>query len=271
MEYINSLGNWYLHRTKSPKGNGVYYYFTHKQEGEVDLSDKEKYDITENVHYVPMVCLKPQFLKNNDPIHFKKRMDEYLERTKEIRLQKDRERYYKDVEQTRKRSRENYRKNHPLHSPKIKIESFKDYKDYHRLYAQKYRATEQGQLYYEATKKEFGGEKRRRYYELKHIVFKHYSPNLNCACCGESHFGFLTLDHKNNDGGKHRRELGIRGRRADYMLKWIIKNNYPNMFQILCYNCNCSKAHAKYCPHELERQKQTETIMQSLKDDGVTQ
>ncbi len=37
-------------------------------------------------------------------------------------------------------------------------------------------------------------------------VFNHYGKK--CACCGESIYEFLTIDHINNDGAKHKRERG---------------------------------------------------------------
>ena len=38
-------------------------------------------------------------------------------------------------------------------------------------------------------------------------VLSHYSPSLKCQCCGENHYEFLTIDHINGDGAKHRREI----------------------------------------------------------------
>lgn len=60
-----------------------------------------------------------------------------------------------------------------------------------------------------------------------------------CVYCGENCEVFLTIDHKNNDGAEHRRSVG-RGSTQVYV--WLRKNNYPEGFQILCYNCNCAKA-----------------------------
>jgi hypothetical protein len=81
-------------------------------------------------------------------------------------------------------------------------------------------------------------------------VLQAYSPGgLRCACCGETEYEFLSLDHKYNDGAKHRRELGTRGN-GPKMLRWIRKNNYPPIFRVLCYNCNCTRGFLGYCPHE---------------------
>lgn len=73
----------------------------------------------------------------------------------------------------------------------------------------------------------------------KEKVLNHYGQI--CVGCGESDIKKLTLDHINNDGNKHRREIG--GQSAGInMYRWVIKNNYPNgIFQVMCWNCNCGK------------------------------
>lgn len=75
-----------------------------------------------------------------------------------------------------------------------------------------------------------------------------------CVCCGETNPLFLTLDHINGDGAKHRKEIGNngpRGANSDKTYRWAIKNNYPNTLQILCFNCNCGKQRngGVLCPH----------------------
>ena len=73
-----------------------------------------------------------------------------------------------------------------------------------------------------------------------------------CACCGETYQKFLTMDHVNNDGNKHKQASGLRygGSALHYYLKI---HNYPSGFQILCWNCNMGKAHnGGICPHITE-------------------
>lgn len=55
------------------------------------------------------------------------------------------------------------------------------------------------------------------------------------------------MDHINGDGNKHRKIVkGV----ARHVYNWIQRNNYPNMFQVLCFNCNCGKnANNNVCPH----------------------
>lgn len=80
-----------------------------------------------------------------------------------------------------------------------------------------------------------------------------------CACCGEADKRFLTLDHVNNDGADHRRELGG-GKGSggpDKVWRWLAKNpEASDRFQILCYNCNCAKQYTGLgvCPHQVDAQ-----------------
>lgn len=90
----------------------------------------------------------------------------------------------------------------------------------------------------------------RRYRKkVKKIVFDYYG-NV-CACCGETNPGFLTIDHVKNDGYKSR----IGGRKSagsTRLYALIIKGGFTNDYQILCWNCNCGKAHnGGRCPHDM--------------------
>jgi hypothetical protein len=83
------------------------------------------------------------------------------------------------------------------------------------------------------------------------IVISHYSEGQNiCSCCGENEFRFLSIDHMNNDGNRHKRELGTRS--SSHLCWWLIKNEFPIGFQVLCYNCNIAKGIYKECPHKLK-------------------
>ncbi len=84
--------------------------------------------------------------------------------------------------------------------------------------------------------------------KLKLEVLIHYSNNPPiCACCGELEVRFLSIDHINGDGHEHRRKIGGNGSHLYY---WLKRNNYPNGFQVLCYNCNMAKGQTKvqFCP-----------------------
>lgn len=85
-----------------------------------------------------------------------------------------------------------------------------------------------------------------RNFKLKQQVFEHYGNK--CVCCGEEELVFLTLDHINNDGNKERLTLKSKGGASFY--RWVIKNNYPNRYQILCWNCNLGRCILGECPHK---------------------
>lgn len=84
---------------------------------------------------------------------------------------------------------------------------------------------------------------------LKDRVFQAYG-GWQCACCKESEPRFLTIDHVNNDGAQHRRQMGEkRGGRKFY--EWLVTNGFPSGFQVLCMNCNWGKARNHgVCPHQ---------------------
>jgi hypothetical protein len=80
-------------------------------------------------------------------------------------------------------------------------------------------------------------------------ILDHYGRK--CACCGEEEVLFLTVDHINNDGALHKKIIGSKDPAS--VRKWIVDNNFPDTFQILCYNCNCAKGKLGYCPHQMNR------------------
>ena len=85
---------------------------------------------------------------------------------------------------------------------------------------------------------------RNRNSRLKLKVFDYYGNK--CSCCGETESKFLTIDHVNNDGAAHRKVI-----HGDKIYPHIIKENFPNTFQILCWNCNLGKMLNKgICPHK---------------------
>lgn len=85
---------------------------------------------------------------------------------------------------------------------------------------------------------------------VKDQVFAAYG-GYKCNCCGETTKEFLMLDHVNNDGAAHRREIFGRSTGAGRVLyTWIKKNKFPPTFQVLCANCNWGKRINGICPHK---------------------
>jgi len=122
---------------------------------------------------------------------------------------------YRDLENHRIWSREHYKQN------RERIRA------YHNAWAEKNR------------------EHLRAYYQQYHInytkrdklrIIEHYSPNLECNHCGFNDIRALSIDHKNSDGWKERKDM------SGYTLyKSIINNGYPDRYQVLCMNCQFIK------------------------------
>ena len=75
---------------------------------------------------------------------------------------------------------------------------------------------------------------------LKKKVVDHYGGK--CVQCGMAKLQCLELDHINNDGAKHRKSIGLNNTRGgSSFYRWIIKNNYPDLLQVLCANCHAIK------------------------------
>lgn len=85
---------------------------------------------------------------------------------------------------------------------------------------------------------------------VRQNVFEAYGGFV-CACCGEKEPMFLTIDHVENDGNKHRKELATKiGKGGTAFFDWLKRNKFPPGFQVLCRNCNWGKhANGGICPH----------------------
>ena len=85
--------------------------------------------------------------------------------------------------------------------------------------------------------------------QSKLTVLQHYGGQ--CLCCGEKEHEFLAIDHVLGEGKKHRTAIGIqRGSGGVQFYRWLIRNNYPDGFRVLCHNCNMARSMFKHCPHE---------------------
>ena len=79
----------------------------------------------------------------------------------------------------------------------------------------------------------------------KEKVFSHYG--FSCACCDEVIEKFLNIDHiKGKKYWNHNKHM-----RGAQLYRWLVKNNYPEGFQTLCFNCNMAKGIYGICPHQL--------------------
>lgn len=80
---------------------------------------------------------------------------------------------------------------------------------------------------------------KRRNHRDRLAAFKYYGNS--CKYCQQSIQIFLTIDHTNNNGAEHRRQQRSGDNQGHNIYAWLRKNNYPEGFQTLCYNCNCAK------------------------------
>lgn len=85
--------------------------------------------------------------------------------------------------------------------------------------------------------------------KYKQMVIDAYGGR--CSCCGEDNPAFLSIDHIENDGNKHR-QTGVGCGNKFY--QWLIRNNFPkDNYQLLCFNCNQGKrVNGGVCPHQQE-------------------
>jgi hypothetical protein len=152
---------------------------------------------------------------------------------------------------------------------------YKEYASRPEVKARKkeYMKSERGQV---SLKKYYSGDKAKALKasnELKRLtILQKYSKRLSnsnipcCNCCGEnSHIDFLEIDHiagkKQMDYEPELIKLGYTSKLKNIKwYNWLIDNNFPKGFQILCKNCNQAKAFLKNknkCPHEIMRKEES--------------
>lgn len=100
---------------------------------------------------------------------------------------------------------------------------------------------------YESTLKHSDNYKYEHSYKMNQKIqcLKHYAYNdLKCICCGYNDIRSLTIDHISNI------HSGLKG---NYLWRYLILNNFPEGYQVLCMNCNQGKHDNKNCPHKTVR------------------
>lgn len=118
-------------------------------------------------------------------------------------------------------------------------------KEYNKSYKKKYHSNHVGEekAYKVVYHKIHNGN-------LKQTILSRYGGQ--CAICGVTDPAFLNIDHIDGRGGEHRRSIGVSGA-AFY--EWLINNDFPPGFQVLCWNHNWLKY--------------LETVRLSLSDSGA--
>lgn len=71
----------------------------------------------------------------------------------------------------------------------------------------------------------------------------------SCECCGSNQLEFLSIDHINGGGTKHRKKISN-------LYQWLKRNDYPDGFRVLCLKCNNGRSRNSppnkpgLCPHK---------------------
>ena len=92
--------------------------------------------------------------------------------------------------------------------------------------------------YYQKHRDEISKQKMERQQKIKKEIILHYASEIKCQRCGFSDMRALSIDHINGGGVKHKKKLKLLG--FDFY-RWLIKNNYPEGYQVLCMNCQWIK------------------------------
>lgn len=71
--------------------------------------------------------------------------------------------------------------------------------------------------------------------EIRLETIAHYGGR--CVFCGDTNTNHLCIDHIDGGGKEHRRSI-----HGDHIYRWLLKNNYPSGYQLLCNNHNMEKA-----------------------------
>ena len=116
------------------------------------------------------------------------------------------------------------------------------------------RILEQKKLYRLENKELLNANQRRfmkeSYKGARMIVLQHYSRGVpQCACCGELIYEFLSIDHMEGKK-KWNHDISFGGHK---LYRWLINNNFPDGFQVLCCNCNFARGRRDgdgICPHQ---------------------
>jgi len=65
-----------------------------------------------------------------------------------------------------------------------------------------------------------------------------------CACCKEDiGIEVLTIDHIKG------RKKGDK-KKSEWLYRYLKNNDYPDGYQVLCFNCNAAKGVFGFCPHQ---------------------
>ena len=203
----------------------------------------------------------------------KEQSREYYQKNKEKLKADSKKRYLKDHEKNiqyrkdwysknRERELERRKEYHETHRDEMLTKGKKRYEENKEKYKK------MGKEYREKNKEQVNKQKREHYQvsgkikqqQNKKIIVEYYSEGRNCCncpSCNESNIEFLAIDHIEGGGGKHRKQV------SGNFYNYLIKEDFPEGYQILCHNCNVAKRDKGYCPvHERKFREETFAVME---------
>ena len=129
--------------------------------------------------------------------------------------------------------------------------------DCDKVIRQKYKKPWVPRNWDEPTRAKRRATERKRKQRRRIQVLSHYcggNPPF-CACCKDPNVEFLCLDHTDGGGNIHRQSISKSGKKClgSFMFEWIVINDFPDGFRVLCHNCNSSISLYGYCPHNEAR------------------
>lgn len=132
-------------------------------------------------------------------------------------------------------------------------------KEYHKEYSKKWEGNnrDKRKLYQKkhdlkrnetpVRKKQLSDVRYRRHHRNKVYVLEKYGTE--CTYCGEKRYELLVCDHINNDGARHRETQEYKRFNCGGMYGYLAKTEYrPDLYQILCHNCNAAKQYYGISP-----------------------
>jgi hypothetical protein len=147
----------------------------------------------------------------------------------------DEKQYQKEY---RLKNKEKYRPYHKNYMKKYRLKP--EVKEYYRKNAEKHNKTEAHKISYEKHKPKHNIYSIDRRKSQKFIVIEHYSKGaMKCELHKQfwghefNDFSLLTVDHVNGGGTKHRRDI-----KGNNICNWLIQNNLPDGYRVLCWNCH---------------------------------
>lgn len=169
---------------------------------------------------------------------------------KTTRQEKAREYYLKNIEKIKRRKKELRQRPGTLEREREYARTWRKKNpskmmQYHAAFVKRLKKDPER---YEAQRKRWVESTVRVTSRLRLVAINIYSNGkMECMCCGEKEVRFLTLDHKNGNGKRHRAELvGAK------IYHWLKRNNYPRgLLEVLCANCNLGRQwNGGECPHK---------------------